>query len=479
MNKTLEKILEDEIFSNENFEGEGSLEIQDTSEGTKLGIQILGNSKQEQSKASKNILDLTKLNKSVAFANVDTLRENELIISAINNTESITRYASFSIDLAPGTYYISSKINILAGSGGTTFLQVSTGTFEKRIYADVSKQSIILEQQTKILLNFIISEKNVGTPITEDKKVSFSDIMIAKEDIPYEPFIPQKPSINYTSENQSCGDNKQIKVSILNKNYLHFNQNLDNTVNGLHIIIKKGTNKVKLEGTLNKATGLSILPYLDIEKLNKLILNKKIVVQVDNLKIENDVSLPELNISTASNIYLGQLKNNQLSATMEVKEPITNIFFYFYNNTEINTEISFQFEENSKSEIVDSKTQDISISVQKPFRVIGKNRDIFIFQNDKWQESHIIKRIESYSNEQIKTDYVSNTGELSEGAVVDYILDKPELIECTEEQTKALNKLMQATAYDKITNIICTDEVPCNFKVNAKISKIKKLIGGK
>ena len=42
--------------------------------------------------------------------------------------------------------------------------------------------------------------------------------------------------------------------------------------------------------------------------------------------------------------------------------------------------------------------------------------------------------------------------------------------------TKELDKLMQITAYNDVTNIICEDEIPCNFKVDAKISKIKKLI---
>ena len=58
---------------------------------------------------------------------------------------------------------------------------------------------------------------------------------------------------------------------------------------------------------------------------------------------------------------------------------------------------------------------------------------------------------------------------------IDYILAEPKLIECNEEQTKILDKLQRILSYEDITNIICTDETECNFKVTAKISKIKEL----
>ncbi len=54
-------------------------------------------------------------------------------------------------------------------------------------------------------------------------------------------------------------------------------------------------------------------------------------------------------------------------------------------------------------------------------------------------------------------------------------LRKPKRIECTPEQTKILNKLQRMLSCEDITNIICTDEIECNFKVTAKVSKIKEL----
>ena len=58
---------------------------------------------------------------------------------------------------------------------------------------------------------------------------------------------------------------------------------------------------------------------------------------------------------------------------------------------------------------------------------------------------------------------------------IEYELAEEKIIPYTPEQKEAYNKIMQAIAYDDETNIICTDEIPCNLKVNAKMSKIKKL----
>lgn len=63
-------------------------------------------------------------------------------------------------------------------------------------------------------------------------------------------------------------------------------------------------------------------------------------------------------------------------------------------------------------------------------------------------------------------------------AIVEYELAEEIIEPYSLEQKEAYTKLMQATAYDDTTNIICTDEIPCSFRVNAKISKIKKIMEG-
>ena len=72
-------------------------------------------------------------------------------------------------------------------------------------------------------------------------------------------------------------------------------------------------------------------------------------------------------------------------------------------------------------------------------------------------KKHNIGVIGSYNGETITTDYISTTGSLSTGAFVQYVLNDPNYIECTQEQIEALESIIRAYTYD-ITNINSTDE---------------------
>lgn len=58
MNKTLEKILEDELFDNAVFEGEGNLQIKNTSAGTKMPITPIGYSYQDGEPSPENPIEI-------------------------------------------------------------------------------------------------------------------------------------------------------------------------------------------------------------------------------------------------------------------------------------------------------------------------------------------------------------------------------------------------------------------------------------
>ena len=117
--------------------------------------------------------------------------------------------------------------------------------------------------------------------------------------------------------------------------------------------------------------------------------------------------------------------------------------------------INVNIENNDKTEI-----QDYLISVQQPMRSIGDIRDTFIKKNGKRYERHWINRIESYNGETITTAYISNTGVLSNGAIVDYVLNEPLDLECTEEQNKVLNEIeYNSKTYQGITHIYSSDEI--------------------
>ena len=100
-----------------------------------------------------------------------------------------------------------------------------------------------------------------------------------------------------------------------------------------------------------------------------------------------------------------------------------------------------------------SASTSYSIEFQKPFKSIYNVRDKFIKMNNLWYERHYIKEIESYNNEEITTNYISTTGDLTEGAIVDYVLLEPEDIICTQEQSNTLNTLYRFKMYDGTTTI--------------------------
>lgn len=106
-----------------------------------------------------------------------------------------------------------------------------------------------------------------------------------------------------------------------------------------------------------------------------------------------------------------------------------------------------------------------TIPCQEPFRSIGNVRDEFIKQDGLWYEKHNIGVIENYNGETITTDYISTTGSLSTGAFVQYVLNEPNYIECTQEQIEALESIIRAYTYEPITNINSTDETPAYLNV--------------
>lgn len=112
-----------------------------------------------------------------------------------------------------------------------------------------------------------------------------------------------------------------------------------------------------------------------------------------------------------------------------------------------------------------TQSQNFTIPCQQAMRSIGNVRDEFIKQDGLWYEKHTIGVIENYNGETITTDFISTTGSLSTGAFVQYVLDEPNYIECTQEQAEALESIIRAYTYEPITNINSTDETPAYLNV--------------
>lgn len=101
-------------------------------------------------------------------------------------------------------------------------------------------------------------------------------------------------------------------------------------------------------------------------------------------------------------------------------------------------------------------------------------------------EHHEWGKIESYNNEEINTEYISTTGELSQGATVYYKLETPVDLELTPEQQ--LVRDTKLYTYKNITNISVSDELSSidveykkdleteHNKLQSQIDEIKQLI---
>ena len=120
------------------------------------------------------------------------------------------------------------------------------------------------------------------------------------------------------------------------------------------------------------------------------------------------------------------------------------------------------------------QSEEITIPTQKPLRKIREYEDTFEKKNGKWYRKEVIEEIESYSNETIETEYISTTGELTQGATVYYVLEKPRYIEITDENIiQALEKLNKIKMYEPTTYIESTDEIKptlkCTYKRNKEV----------
>ncbi len=109
---------------------------------------------------------------------------------------------------------------------------------------------------------------------------------------------------------------------------------------------------------------------------------------------------------------------------------------------------NFQLEEGTTAtDYIAHEEQNYPVDIQEEML----EGDYFDLENGK--EVHNWQKIESYSGEEITTEYKSTTGELSTGATVYYKLSEPSKLDLTENQKAQLQALQKAKTYKNITNI--------------------------
>ncbi len=285
------------------------------------------------------------------------------------------------------------------------------------------------------------------------------------------------PSPDYPSEIKSCGDSGNIDLVKSNKNLLKLTSSAkEETRYGIKITIAED-GLITLNGTAiadiwpdlvwginNNTIEHNKCKYYFPKTLTNVTFYMKIVGGASSKVLPITIRFNDL-VSTDNNDIQISNKKDKVTKSGNLNG-INRAYITIFKDTVFNNfKFYLQLEEgDTATDYIEHQEQNYTVPVQKPFRAIGDVRDRFVKQDGKRYEEHKIKRINSYNNEEITTAYMSNIGELSTGAVVDYVLETSELIECTAEQCRILDEIENSENYKELTYIYSTDEVQPNLK---------------
>lgn len=354
------------------------------------------------------------------------------------------------------------------------------------------------EQATRSGKNkFYLTKKETGTKngvnyTIDGTKITLNGTTTATD---YEEYGVM-PSPDYPSEIKSLGDSGNIELVKSNKNLLNFKPDDYNWSTGKShtegtTVTLIGSQAIGPSNRLNTTFNIFIPKGTTITSSSRIIKGKENYTNgwiTPNILFNFADGTKNINNDLA--FHGAEQKNQIKQKTYTFDKDIVSINVYIgasgvmpVGNTTSQVVIGLQLEEgDTATDYIEHQEQNYTVPVQKPFRAIGDVRDRFVKQDGKRYEEHKIKRINSYNNEEITTAYMSNIGELSTGAVVDYVLETPELIECTAEQCRILDEIENSENYKELTYIYSTDEVQPNLKatyskdLNTVIAKINDAI---
>lgn len=490
-------LLEKDLLANqvtETVEG-NNLKLTDSSSARLVDFEIEGNSEQA-TRSGKNKFYLTKK---------ETGTKN-----GVNYTIDGTKIT------LNGTTTANTDIYFLGSWGSTAqndkrFLKSGTYTFSCTGAKNNNRFSADIYQNTTNVISLAYKDVQTKT-LSEDTYYSVFYISIpANKTFNNEIFKFQleegstatdyeeygvMPSPDYPSEIKSCGDSGNIELVKSNKNLLNFKPDDYNWSTGKShtegtTVTLIGSQAIGPSNRLNTTFNIFIPKGTTITSSSRIIKGKENYTNgwiTPNILFNFADGTKNINNDLA--FHGAEQKNQIKQKTYTFDKDIVSINVYIgasgvmpVGNTTSQVVIGLQLEEgDTATDYIEHQEQNYTVPVQKPFRAIGDVRDRFVKQDGKRYEEHKIKRINSYNNEEITTAYMSNIGELSTGAVVDYVLETPELIECTAEQCRILDEIENSENYKELTYIYSTDEVQPNLKatyskdLNTVIAKINDAI---
>ena len=256
-----------------------------------------------------------------------------------------------------------------------------------------------------------------------------------------------------------------------NKNWFNTNNAINNRATGTSLT-NKTTNSLTIKGTSTWSNYTQLFENkkqnTDFNISSKIFSSFGRKVAITAYGTDDDV-LVGANLTTlgSKNLDIEADIVNELDVNFNSGE-YKNIAIRFWNNdtnialaqsADLTYDEIMMEEGTSASEYKPYTTKNYIIPTQQPMRSIGDAKDDFIKQDGVWYERHKIGYIASYNGEEITTAYMSNTGSLTIGAKVQYVLAEPTLLPCTNEQTAVLEEIVRDGTYATTTYYDSDDDI--------------------
>lgn len=318
---------------------------------------------------------------------------------------------------------------------------------------------------------YITFKFGYGRNAVEGTTYTLAPIVCKTSDTSFEEYTggQASPSTSYPQTLNSAGENGSINEEIVNENFIKLK---DGTYTSGSTSVTVTNGILNFNGN-DESVARNV--YIPLENPVKLKKGQTFTFSISTTTIPNNkfsIRLLKTNLATTANSF-GQTSSGivsnkaSITYTQEEDEVFTYVFLYMAASTSTpNSQAYYKLEPGSTAtDYVEHQHQDISIPVQQEMRRVGSVRDEFKKINGIWYERHNIGYIASYNGETITTDYMSTTGSLTTGASVQYVLENPIDLLCTQEQITALEQIKNLTTYPEQTNIMSTDEVPANLEI--------------
>ena len=211
---------------------------------------------------------------------------------------------------------------------------------------------------------------------------------------------------------------------------LYINKILGNLIQGENLYNNDNPNILKsasITPSTNKIRGSTSnkIIYINCEPNTEYIITKKILGNA--FIVADSTNIPKVNVLCNNNISDSSTTTIKYTTTKNANYLLV-VIPYSENTKDLQIKKSPSIENEIPINVVTSNNF-ISIN-NKKYKInfdnielakIGNVQDYIYYENNNWYKINNISKIDSYNNEEITTDYVSTTGELSLGATIYYI----------------------------------------------------------